>query len=735
MNSIFSFNNRTLNSNGNRRQHKITAWRIGWMFLCLLSFFRLSAQSGHTIKSQLIALNKTWQHIETEEAFFDREKTFTSDVDLIQTHLSWVETYLRAKSVSHLNREQQRKRQAALDMLHRYWTKGQFPINTYHKERTPYFIDVYGTYCAVGYLIKETGFDALAQRIHREHNYGYINELKQTYSEINTWASTYGFTTDELAWIQPTYWPYFGNYNCFSPTYSTQFTVIPASCQNLCNGNIIVPTHNPWSLQPIVSANIIPASNCGNLCAGVYTIMTVDATNSSSSFGIYVGIDAPSVTIDIQAVTCNTLCNGAIGFDSIAGNQNPTQYRLYQNGNLLSTQNTPLFTSLCTGTYNLGFSVPNGCSWNYGPYTINQGNLFNSNANISSAILCNGDSGIVQVSAVGGTPPYNGTGTFPVLAGTHIFQVTDANNCLSIDTLQVNQPAPFILSNYVYTPIDCYGDSATVILYANGGTPPYNGVGTFQLPAGTHSFSISDSNNCVSSNTLTVNQPDPLVINDSIITPILCHGDSALVQISGNGGTSPYTGTGNFTYPAGTYTISISDSNNCTTSANINISEPQTLSLNLTMFPNNGTNNGTAVCNPLGGTPPYTFSWNTGGTTDALFNLGTGWYTCTLSDVNGCSKTDSIFVPFQFPQGITNSENPLFTVSPNPNRGYIFIQFSERQSHVYLTLRNTLGQSLQVKHQRSVDNIYLDMQSYPPGMYCLHINNGNRQQHIKLIKE
>ena len=91
-----------------------------------------------------------------------------------------------------------------LDKLHYYLLQKQFPRNTYHPGRRPYFIDIYNTPCAVGYLIIQSGNEALARTIARDDNYAYIRELKQP--ALAQWQKRSGFTINELALIQPSYW-------------------------------------------------------------------------------------------------------------------------------------------------------------------------------------------------------------------------------------------------------------------------------------------------------------------------------------------------------------------------------------------------------------------------------------------------------------------------------------------------------------------------------------------------
>lgn len=122
----------------------------------------------------------------------------------IQMHLSHVETVLRARDVSHLNEAQRAARARHLDTLHAYWSEGRFPINDTRPEAyTPIFIDAHDTACAVGYLIVEDDHEDLARRVQAEQNYAYVPDIQTP--GLLEWATSAGFTVDELAMIQPAY--------------------------------------------------------------------------------------------------------------------------------------------------------------------------------------------------------------------------------------------------------------------------------------------------------------------------------------------------------------------------------------------------------------------------------------------------------------------------------------------------------------------------------------------------
>lgn len=123
----------------------------------------------------------------------------------ISAHLSLVEQTLRVRNTQHFSSEQQNKRFQLLDELKHYADEGVFPINNYLPYQNPVFIDRIGTHCAVGYLMMRSGNDDLARRIDANEKFAYIHEIKTP--GVAAWATEHGFTTDELAWIQPGYPP------------------------------------------------------------------------------------------------------------------------------------------------------------------------------------------------------------------------------------------------------------------------------------------------------------------------------------------------------------------------------------------------------------------------------------------------------------------------------------------------------------------------------------------------
>ena len=128
-----------------------------------------------------------------------------AEVARIRWHLARVEAQLRSSSVSALTPVQRAARAKNLDVLHEYWVRGVFPANTdFPGRHVPYFIDRFGTRCAMAYLIEQSGSANLVHRIATTRNNAYVRDLKDD-AELGAWLRANGLSVAEAARIQPEY--------------------------------------------------------------------------------------------------------------------------------------------------------------------------------------------------------------------------------------------------------------------------------------------------------------------------------------------------------------------------------------------------------------------------------------------------------------------------------------------------------------------------------------------------
>ncbi|MBK8563564.1 MAG: SprB repeat-containing protein [Saprospiraceae bacterium] len=149
------------------------------------------------------------------------------------------------------------------------------------------------------------------------------------------------------------------------------------------------------------------------------------------------------------------------------------------------------------------------------------------------------------------------------------------------------------------------------------------------------------------------------------ITNITCNGGVGAIELQASGGFGGYTysvgnlnnSTGVFlNIPAGTYTFSVADAQNCPNSIQVVFGAPalmQTtpqIATGITCF---GLSDATVSAPTTGGAPPYSFEWSNGQTDSIAVNLGIGQQIVIVTDDNGCTVAGTITV----------TQPPLLTVN------------------------------------------------------------------------
>lgn len=487
-------------------------------------------------------------------------------------------------------------------------------------------------------------------------------------------------------------------------------TVTNVSCFGGTNGMITVNAsggtgnyqykigNGPW-----VNNNVFSGLSTGN-----YTIMVQDANNCQFTLPIVTISEPAALTANTNggSVTCNGDNNGT-AVVAVVGGTSPYSYQWNNGGQGDSlvglTANSYIVTvtdaNNCTVSDTAIVTQPNPIT-----FTFNQTN-----------VLCNGQTtGSISVIATGGTPGYqyrlnNGAwtslNTFSGLAAiSYSISVRDTNQCsVGPVTVAITEPPTALQLQMADTNAVCGGNGSAWVL-PSGGVAPYNfswsnGTTNDTIWAGPNSYqvTVTDANGCIAVGVATIGQPIIPTITGSV-TDVSCFSFSNGVVDMTPSGVGPFiynwsngsTAQDLTNVGAGIYTIIVTGANNCINTNQFTVYQPAVLTATAPSdtVACNGTLGSLTVA-PVGGTTPYTYSWNTvpvqTGITATNLTAGVA-YTVIVTDANGCTTqaTGSVTQPSALtvnviPQDINctgNNGSATATVSggtPFPGGSYTFV--------------------------------------------------------------
>jgi len=315
----------------------------------------------------------------------------------------------------------------------------------------------------------------------------------------------------------------------------------------------------------------------------------------------------------------------------------------------------------------------------------------------------------VLVSGTSNTPPTTGwsaSSTFTNrAAGTYTLWIRDAAGCVIRRIIQLIDPPPLSIRVVDSSDVVCGASGGFVTFEGQGGTPPYEysllptypawqSNNTFTgLAAGTYTLRVRDANGCVATRSFVVQAVPPLTLQLVSTTPILCAGGVGGFTVQASGGTPPYTyilvgsgitnTTGTFTgLSAGTYIVQVRDASSPSGCGEIQVtlSQPDSLKLqSSTIKPVTcqGGSDGEIQVTLTGGTPPYTYTWQTLSGTPlpasgpTLSNLPEGTYLLIATDNNGC-RLDSLSFEVTYQHYVLIDSISYALVKDCPEKEYIF---------------------------------------------------------------
>ncbi len=168
--------------------------------------------------------------------------------------------------------------------------------------------------------------------------------------------------------------------------------------------------------------------------------------------------------------------------------------------------------------------------------------------------------------------------------------------------------------------------------------------------------------------------------NDGSITANPTQGNEPYTFLWSNGATTQTINN----LSVGTYTVTVSGTNNCTLVKNYSLQQNPPLTSSFTKEdPCAGANNGSATALPSNGKTPYTYQWSNGKTTQTITNLSAGTYYCTIRDACLTTVVITVTLSANTFSGVTLNRTPsnrcvntaTFTAIPNggkPPYSYIW---------------------------------------------------------------
>ena len=439
-----------------------------------------------------------------------------------------------------------------------------------------------------------------------------------------------------------------------SPTITATASSANVSCNGGANGSATVSASGGNGAYAYLWSNGATTASISGLSAGSYLVTITDGENCTVS--ATAAVTQPNQLLANASATGETSLgahNGTATASPAGGT--PAYSYGWSNGGTTAT-----ITGLVPGSYTVTVGDAQGCTA-IQTVTVNAFGCSLSASISATNATCNGaNNGSASVALTGAATPVNYnwsngattqniTGLAP---GTYTVSIVDGNNCPAILNTTVSEPTLVSANasstnetasganNGTATASPTGGSGVYTYLWSNGGTS----ASIMNLAPGSYIVSVTDSNNCIAIQTVTVSSFNCAINaaisganvscfggNDGLATAVLSNGQLPYIYNWSNGGTSATINN----LPAGSYTVTAHDAAGCVTTQSIVITEPAVLSAEASVIQNvvcPSDHTGAVGIVAVGGTLPYTFTGN-------LNNLAVGAHSVIVTDNNGCTTS------------------------------------------------------------------------------------------------
>lgn len=495
--------------------------------------------------------------------------------------------------------------------------------------------------------------------------------------------------------------------------------------------------------------------------AGDYLLTVTDSLGCTGTLAVTLTEPDELQVVLVQKTdnTCFGECKGVINVDYVGGTQ-PYQYTWEDDSNAPEDRN-----NLCAKDYVVNVLDANGCTARLA-VTITQPTQLAVQLNRLTNATCNNTcNGVIDIQPTGGIPPYTYSwNTSPsqttqditnaCASDTVKVTVIDANQCQVVRTFKITEPDSITITVIKAKRPSCSGFAdGAISISITGGTKfnnpaaPYrtlwtrNGAFTSSnqnltnLAFGNYCVTVTDAKGCIKTQCVNLTQPTALSVTIQVNETIKCpKAKTGIIEAMPSGGTPPYTYIWNANNSfnakvltnsgAGGYTVVTVDSNGCTATAGITLTEPAPISvsiLNKTNILCNGDQTGAIEVAVVGGTSPYTYLWkgdqlNPPVNTDVvprITDLLPGTYEVEVTDANSCKASLTGIIITQPQQGISITTITRTDVTCNGKKDG------------RLTIR-PIGGTGQLRSEwvgPGVNTVGTSLRNLGPGTYCVLVTD------------
>ncbi|GAB3999735.1 hypothetical protein GCM10028807_50790 [Spirosoma daeguense] len=398
------------------------------------------------------------------------------------------------------------------------------------------------------------------------------------------------------------------------------------------------------NVQAVAPALAGFTANTGTVCVGSSITFTAQIGNVTGSYNYTLtnGNSNTTGTTSVTAFSQSLVANGS-GIQSFT----------------LTVVSNGLSSSATTSVTINNLPIPTLSASSGGTLTCAQSSLTLTAGGGSQYVF--GGPGILSQNSISGTAEVNVAGLYSVTVTT--------SGCSSTTTLTIIQDnnVPSVIITPGSATLSCATSSVSLSAVGSGTYRWSTGALTQAISAtsaATYSVTLTAANGCTATASAQVFQDNsvPTVSISPVSAMLTCTTLSVSLSAAGTG--TYRWNTGEITQSisatiAGTYSVTLTATNNCTTSASVVVSQDNNSPV-VTINPGNAT---LSCVNPsvsLSAVGSGTYRWSTGATTQVISITAAGTYSVTLTAPNGCTATASIVIT-------QDNSAPTVSISANPS--------------------------------------------------------------------